>query len=90
MSEAIAARIWQRVIGIVGGLGPHAHIEFERRLLAAITQPSSDQDYPEWVVSSIPQTPDRTAALLEGGPSPVSCLVRASSGSPIPTLTSPS
>lgn len=67
---------WQRVIGIVGGLGPFAHIEFERRLLAAVENPSTDQDYPDWIVSSVPHTPDRTLALLEGGASPVPSLVR--------------
>lgn len=67
----------QRVIGIAGGMGPHAHIEFERRLLAAVENPRSDQDYPEWVVSSVPNTPDRTVALLEGGPSPMPCLLRS-------------
>ncbi len=77
MSKAIPVPALRRVIGIAGGLGPHAHIEFERRLLAAIQHPSSDQDYPEWVVSSIPQTPDRTAALLEGGPSPMPWLLRS-------------
>jgi aspartate racemase len=68
---------WQRVIGIVGGLGPHAHIELERRLLAAVADAGGDQAYPEWVVSSIPQTPDRTLALLAGGPSPVPWMVRS-------------
>lgn len=77
MSEAVAAGPWRRVIGIVGGMGPYAHMEFERRLLAAIKSPSSDQDYPEWVVSSIPQTPDRTLALLEEGPSPMPWLLRS-------------
>src|SRR5436305_11147189 len=77
MSEAIADRQWRRVIGIAGGIGPYAHIEFERRLLAAIDHPSSDQDFPEWVVASIPHTPDRTAALLEGGPSPMPWLLRS-------------
>jgi aspartate racemase len=75
----MAAR-WQRVIGIVGGLGVHAHVELERRLLAVVAEtaaPRHDQDYPEWVVSSIPGTPDRTAALLGGGPSPVPELVRS-------------
>ena len=66
-----------RVIGIAGGMGPHAHIEFERRLLAAIPQPGSDQEYPEWVVSSVPSTPDRTAALLDGGTSPMPWLLRS-------------
>src|SRR4051812_46816872 len=67
----------RRVIGIAGGMGPHAHIEFERRLLAAVESPLSDQDYPEWVVSSVPHTPDRTVALLDGGPSPLPCLLRS-------------
>lgn len=69
------------VIGIVGGLGPHAHIELERLLLAAMAQrlgrPPTDQDYPEWIVSSIPSTPDRTRALLDHGPSPVPALLRS-------------
>ncbi|HSK81483.1 MAG TPA: amino acid racemase [Thermoanaerobaculia bacterium] len=77
MSTAKMASPWRRVIGIAGGLGPHAHLELERRLLAAIERPSSDQDYPEWVVSSIPDTPDRTVALLEGGPSPMPWLLRS-------------
>ena len=72
-----AERRWQREIGIVGGLGPHAHVDFERRLLAAVPAPSGDQDYPEWVVSSIPATPDRTECLLGQGPSPVPLLVRS-------------
>src|SRR6478672_8946138 len=77
MSAAGTAGGWRRVIGIAGGMGPYAHLEFERRLLAAIEQPLSDQDYPEWVVSSVPQTPDRTAALLEDGPSPMPWLLRS-------------
>jgi aspartate racemase len=70
-------RRWPRVIGVVGGLGPHAHVDFERRLLAAVPAPSGDQDYPEWVISSIPATPDRTEHLLGQGPSPVPLLVRS-------------
>ena len=77
MSTATRAGQTRRVIGIAGGMGPHAHLEFERRLLAAIERPSSDQDYPEWVVSSVPDTPDRTVALLEGGPSPIPSLLRS-------------
>ena len=77
MNEPVAAGPRTRVIGIAGGMGPYAHMEFERRLLAAIDSPSSDQEYPEWVVSSVPGTPDRTAALLEGGPSPVPWLLRS-------------
>ena len=71
---------WERVIGILGGLGPHAHLEFEALLLDTaqrqLGRPAKDQDYPPWVLSSMPTTPDRTAALLEGTESPVQALVQ--------------
>lgn len=66
---------WPRTIGIVGGLGPHAHLRFEQALLAAVESPRRDQDYPPWILSSMPGTPDRTDALLHGGPSPVPALL---------------
>lgn len=71
------------MIGVLGGLGPHAHIEFESLLLdaasKALGRPAADQDYPSWVVSSIPGTPDRTRALLEGATSPVEALLESAS-----------
>lgn len=70
---------WRKVIGIIGGLGPHAHLEFERLILAAtdrlLGRPARDQDYPPWVLASIPATVDRSAALLGEGPSPLPQLV---------------
>ncbi|CAA9278920.1 MAG: Aspartate racemase [uncultured Chloroflexi bacterium] len=72
---------WRYVIGIVGGMGPLAHIEFERQLLVAtrkrLGRSPTDQDFPEWIASSIPETPDRTKALLGEGPSPVPWLERS-------------
>lgn len=66
---------WQRTIGILGGLGPHAHLEFERLLLEraaeSLGRPAADQDYPPWVLCSVPDTPDRTLALLNLGESPL-------------------
>ena len=74
---------WKHVIGILGGLGPHAHIEFESLLLEAaakaLGRPASDQDYPSWVVSSMPGTPDRTRALLEDTESPVEAMIESAS-----------
>lgn len=71
----------RKVIGIIGGMGPFAHIELESRLLAKareLTGAVNDQDYPEWIVSSIPQTPDRTLAILGGGaPDPAPFLLRS-------------
>jgi len=72
---------WKRVIGIIGGLGPHAHVEFEILLLSAtekaLRRQLADQDYPPWVLSSLPGTPDRTAAVIEGATSPVNALVQS-------------
>lgn len=72
---------FRHVIGIVGGLGPFAHLELERQLLIAtarrLGRPPCDQDFPEWIASSIPTTPDRTEALLGDGPSPLPWLERS-------------
>ncbi len=45
MAEDHEARpgAWMRTIGIVGGLGPYAHLELERRLLAAVSPADGDQ-----------------------------------------------
>ncbi len=67
---------WIRTIGILGGLGPSAHIEFERRLLCALGTVAGDQDYPDWLLLSVASTPDRTRALLHHGPSPAPALAR--------------
>ena len=79
MTTTIDSPNWQNVIGILGGLGPHAHIEFEALLLRATAQiierTPLDQDYPPWILSSIPCTPDRTSALVDGTTSPVSALI---------------
>jgi aspartate racemase len=55
-----------RLPGIIGGLGPAAHIEFERRLLAESARRGgrSDQDCPEWVLVNATGVPERTGALL--------------------------
>ncbi len=70
----------QRLIGIVGGLGPFAHLDFEQKLLdaaSALTSARRDQDFPQWVLSSIPQTPDRTEAFLGQAEDPTPALTRS-------------
>ena len=47
------------LIGVLGGMGPLATIDFLRKVLAA-TPATSDQDHVPVIVSSIPQVPDRT------------------------------
>ena len=70
----------ERLIGIVGGLGPFAHIDFERKLLVAASTligARRDQDFPQWVLSSIPQTPDRTEAFFGEAEDPTPALLRS-------------
>ncbi|MEM9264298.1 MAG: amino acid racemase [Cyanobacteria bacterium P01_F01_bin.13] len=66
--------------GILGGLGPLAHIEFEQRMLhhSARRGAQCDQDHPNWIVLSAASTPDRTKTLLGTGPDCVPYLVRNS------------
>ncbi|MYF05229.1 MAG: aspartate/glutamate racemase family protein [Holophagales bacterium] len=70
----------ERLIGIVGGLGPFAHIDFERKLLDAASEligARRDQDFPQWVLSSIPQTPDRTEAYFGETVDPTPALLKS-------------
>lgn len=73
----MSGNAWPRTLGIVGGLGPYAHIEFERRILELFDDVESEQEYPPFLVASFPSTPDRTAALLHGGASPVPLIVHS-------------
>lgn len=52
--------------GIIGGLGPAAHIDFQRRLLDESVRRGAtrDQHHLEWIAVSAAHTPDRTASLL--------------------------
>lgn len=64
-----------RTIGIVGGMGPEAGARFFE-LIVRETAAKRDQDHPPVVLCSLPQVPDRTAAILHGGPSPVPAIRR--------------
>jgi aspartate racemase len=62
------------VVGILGGMGPLATIDFMRKMLLA-TPAAIDQEHVPVVVSSIPQVPDRTHAFRGEGPSPLAAMV---------------
>lgn len=72
--------VWKRTIGIVGGMGPFAHIELENRLLEAAEEKLGytpiDQEFPPWIIASLPQTPNRTTAILAKGPCPVPYILK--------------
>lgn len=62
------------MIGILGGMGPLATADFYAKVIAS-TPAARDQDHVPLLVYAVPQIPDRTAALLAGGPSPLPALL---------------
>jgi aspartate racemase len=61
------------VLGILGGMGPDATINFQQQLLD-VTPATREQDHVTTVVSNVPKVPDRNEAILEGSQSPLSTL----------------
>jgi aspartate racemase len=64
-----------KTIGVLGGMGPEA-TAFFFDLLVKSTLAAKDQDHIRVIVYNVPQIPDRTDAILRGGPSPLPLLVR--------------
>lgn len=64
----------QPVVGILGGMGPEATVEFFRKIVAA-TPASRDQDHLHIVVNCDPSIPDRTAHILSNGPDPLPAMI---------------
>jgi aspartate racemase len=59
----------RRVVGVIGGMGPDATVDFFAKLVAA-TRAGSDQDHLRIVIDNDPGVPDRTAAIEGRGESP--------------------
>jgi aspartate racemase len=64
----------EQTIGILGGMGPEATVDFFAKIVA-LTPATRDQDHPRVVIDSNPKVPDRTAAILGQGDSPVPALL---------------
>lgn len=62
------------MLGILGGMGPSATADFFAKLVA-LTPARCDQEHVPLLLSCLPQTPDRSAAILGNGPSPLPCLL---------------
>jgi aspartate racemase len=62
------------MLGVLGGMGPLATADFYEKLIAA-TPAARDQEHVPVLIHAVPQVPDRTAALLHGGPSPLPALL---------------
>ena len=64
----------RKTLGILGGMGPEATAYFFE-LVIRLTAADEDQDHIPVVIQSDPRVPNRTKAILEGGPSPLPCLI---------------
>ena len=62
-----------RIVGILGGMGPAATVDLFERIVKA-TPARTDQEHLHILIESNPAVPDRTAAILDGGPDPLPLL----------------
>lgn len=58
-----------KTIGVIGGMGPAATVDFFAKLIAA-TAATRDQDHLRILIDNNPRVPDRNAAIAGVGPSP--------------------
>ena len=63
------------LLGVLGGMGPLATADFLAKL-AAETPATRDQDHIPYVAWGVPQIPERPAAILQGGESPLPQMLR--------------
>ena len=63
-------------VGIIGGMGPQAGINLASKILE-FCPGSTDQDFIEFVLHNNTKIPDRTQAIVYGGPSPLPELTRS-------------
>ncbi|HEY9068100.1 MAG TPA: amino acid racemase [Burkholderiaceae bacterium] len=76
MNDSHDTRMHERggIVGVLGGMGPLATIDFMHKVLAA-TPAERDQDHVPLIVASIPQVPDRSAAFRGDGESPLAAMI---------------
>jgi aspartate racemase len=69
-----------KTVGVIGGMGPEATVEFLRRLVAA-TPAHDDSDHIHILVDNNPKIPSRIAHLIEGtGEDPLPVLIEMARG----------
>lgn len=66
-------------LGILGGMGPEAAIDLQMKILR-LTPAQKDQEHLPVVVWNVPQIPDRTAAIIGSGESPLGAMHQAIQG----------
>jgi len=58
-----------KMLGVLGGMGPQATVDFLTKLIDA-TQAERDQDHIPVIVRNVPQIPDRSASIPQGATHP--------------------
>ena len=66
----------EKIIGIIGGLGPAATSDLLSRIIK-LTKAKKDQDHIHVIIDNNPKIPDRTQAIFGKGESPVPALVES-------------
>ncbi len=66
----------EKIIGILGGMGPAATLALYERIIA-LTPAQCDQDHLRVIIDSNPKIPDRTAAILGNGESPLPAMAES-------------
>ena len=70
----------EKTVGVIGGMGPEATVEFQRRLIAAVPA-RDDADHIHVLVDNNTKIPSRIAALIEGhGEDPLPVLIAMAKG----------
>lgn len=65
----------EKIIGIIGGMGPEATVDLFQKILDK-TAAAEDQDHHRVLIYNNPKIPDRTAAILGDAESPLAELVK--------------
>ena len=76
MTKEKDSKMPDRLIGILGGMGPEATLDLYRYILA-LTPATKDQDHIRVLIYSNPKVPDRTKAIAEEGENPVDSLIES-------------
>lgn len=65
-----------KIIGILGGMGPMATADLFTKIVR-LTDAKGDNDHIRIIIDNHTQIPDRTAAILHGGPDPVPAMLES-------------
>ena len=65
-----------KTIGIIGGMGPLATVDLFGKIVN-LCDCKTDLEHPRVLIDSNTNGPDRSPAILRGGPSPLSDMVRS-------------